>query len=67
MTARDNQQDQTFCRAAARFNQDSTMVRPTVIRIAERENQVWQTALGPTKQRTPVIRCFQSASHGPVS
>ncbi|WP_040458842.1 hypothetical protein [Limosilactobacillus antri] len=46
MTARDNQQDQTFRRAAARFNQDSTMVGPTAIQIAERENQVWQTALG---------------------
>ncbi|WP_242364324.1 hypothetical protein [Limosilactobacillus antri] len=46
MTARDNQQDQAFCRAAARFNQDSTMVGPTAIRIAERENQVWQIALG---------------------
>ena len=45
MTARDNQQDQNFRRAAARFNQDSTMVGPTAIRIAERENQVWQTAL----------------------
>lgn len=45
MTARDNHQDQTFRQAAARFNQDSAMVGPTVIQIAERENQVWQAAL----------------------